>query len=210
MKSFLLGAIAALAITGSANAAELLTNGSFESPNIGTGNYTYPAGTSGSWTYTGSALVNATGSNAWYGATPPAGQDGGQFAALQGLSTLSQSFVASNSKANVSWLAGGRPAFGANNGNQTYTVTVGANTLGTYSTVSSQAFGANGGILSGLTAGQTYTLSFNGQVAADETAFIDKVSVLGVPEPAQWALLIGGFGFVGIASRRRRSNVVFA
>ena len=211
MKSVLLGAIAALAITGSANAAELLTNGSFEAPNIGTSNYTYPATTLAGWTYAGSALVNASGYSAWYGATPPAGQDGAQFAALQGTSTLSQTFVASNSKALVSWLAGGRAAFGGYNGNQNYTVTVGATSLGNYSTVSSDAFAAHNGVVSGLTAGQTYTISFNGLVQADETAFIDKVSVLGVPEPASWALLIGGFGFAGLAARRRRGvATVFA
>lgn len=33
----------------------------------------------------------------------------------------------------------------------------------------------------------------------------------GVPEPASWALMLGGFGFVGAAMRRRRSRVaVFA
>jgi hypothetical protein len=30
---------------------------------------------------------------------------------------------------------------------------------------------------------------------------------LGVPEPAQWALMIGGFGLIGAASRRRRLAV---
>lgn len=210
MKNILLGAVAALSLAGTANAAELLVNGSFEAPDLGTGNYTYPAGTVAGWTYNGSALVDATNSSAWYGGSAPAGQDGGQFAALQGTSTLSQSFTASNTKAVVSWLAGGRPDFGGYAGNQSYTVTVGNTTLGTYSTVSSAAFAAHGGVVSGLTAGQNYTVSFNGLVAADQTAFIDKVSVLGVPEPAEWALLIGGFGVIGAASRRRRSNTVFA
>lgn len=31
-----------------------------------------------------------------------------------------------------------------------------------------------------------------------------------VPEPATWALMIGGFGFVGAAARRRSTKVVFA
>jgi hypothetical protein len=30
----------------------------------------------------------------------------------------------------------------------------------------------------------------------------------GVPEPATWAMMIGGFGFVGAASRRRRATTV--
>jgi hypothetical protein len=34
---------------------------------------------------------------------------------------------------------------------------------------------------------------------------------LGVPEPASWAMLLGGFGLIGAATRRRsRSNVVYA
>lgn len=32
----------------------------------------------------------------------------------------------------------------------------------------------------------------------------------GVPEPAAWALMLGGFGLLGAASRRRRSTTVFA
>ena len=210
MKKFLLGSIAALSLAGSANAAELLVDGSFEAPALGGGSYTYPSGNYFGWNYAGSALVNATTNSAWYGNTPPAGQDGGQFAALQGTSTLSQSFTASNSKAAVSWIAGGRPDFGGYAGNQSYTVTIGNASLGTFNTVSGASFAAHGGVIGGLTAGQTYTISFNGQVAADQTAFIDKVSVLGVPEPAQWALLIGGFALVGSVSRRRRTNTVFA
>ncbi|HTI31165.1 MAG TPA: PEPxxWA-CTERM sorting domain-containing protein [Sphingomonas sp.] len=210
MKNIVLGAFAALSLAGSANAAELLVNGSFEQPDLGSGSYTYPAGTVAGWNYGGSALVDATNGSAWYGSTPPSGQDGGQFAALQGTSTLSQVFTASNTKAVISWLAGGRPFFGAYNGDQAYSVTVGNAAVGTYSTYSGQGFTVRNGLVSGLTVGQSYTLSFNGQVAADQTAFIDKVSVLGVPEPAQWALLIGGFALVGAASRRRRSISVFA
>jgi len=32
----------------------------------------------------------------------------------------------------------------------------------------------------------------------------------GVPEPAAWAMLVGGFGLLGAASRRRKSATVFA
>lgn len=37
---------------------------------------------------------------------------------------------------------------------------------------------------------------------------IDNLSVGGVPEPASWAMLIAGFGFVDAAARRRRTAVV--
>jgi PEP-CTERM motif len=36
------------------------------------------------------------------------------------------------------------------------------------------------------------------------------VSLAAVPEPASWALMIGGFGLVGFAMRRRKANVAFA
>ena len=32
----------------------------------------------------------------------------------------------------------------------------------------------------------------------------------GVPEPAIWAMMIGGFAFVGAASRRRKANITYA
>ena len=42
-------------------------------------------------------------------------------------------------------------------------------------------------------------------------ALLDGVSITAaVPEPATWAMLIGGFGLVGAAARRRRTNSVAA
>ncbi len=35
-------------------------------------------------------------------------------------------------------------------------------------------------------------------------------STLGVPEPASWALMLGGFGVIGAAMRRRRTSLTFA
>ncbi|MGL4541450.1 MAG: PEPxxWA-CTERM sorting domain-containing protein, partial [Polymorphobacter sp.] len=39
---------------------------------------------------------------------------------------------------------------------------------------------------------------------------LDNVSVTAVPEPASWALLIGGFGLVGSALRRARKRAATA
>jgi hypothetical protein len=193
-----------------AHAAELLTNGSFEAPNLGTGNYTYPGALLDSWTYDGSALVNAQGSSAWYGSTPPAGQDGDQFAALQGTSTLSQTFVVgATTDATLSWIEAGRPNFGAYAGDQTYEVLLDGNVLGTYSTVSGQAFTPEGFSLGILSAG-SHTLEFEGLVAADETSFLDAVSVTSVPEPAAWALMLAGIGGLGVALRVSRRRAVVA
>ncbi len=41
-------------------------------------------------------------------------------------------------------------------------------------------------------------------------ALLDGVSLSTVPEPQSWALLIAGFGMVGVAARRRRLRVVAA
>ncbi|MBV8971216.1 MAG: PEPxxWA-CTERM sorting domain-containing protein [Sphingomonadaceae bacterium] len=38
-------------------------------------------------------------------------------------------------------------------------------------------------------------------------ALLDGVSLTAVPEPAAWALMLGGFGLIGAAARRRRTAV---
>ena len=40
--------------------------------------------------------------------------------------------------------------------------------------------------------------------------FFTNIGGIGVPEPATWAMMIGGFGLVGSALRRRRGDVVAA
>ncbi|MBA3895755.1 MAG: choice-of-anchor C family protein [Sphingomonadaceae bacterium] len=58
--------------------------------------------------------------------------------------------------------------------------------------------------------GLSTTLSFASQTGTPYGPALDNVSVLAVPEPAAWALLIAGFGFAGAALRRRRRETFVA
>ena len=55
----------------------------------------------------------------------------------------------------------------------------------------------------------TYTIEVFGTSQADGT-YNGTLSLAGVPEPATWAMMIGGFGLVGSSMRRRVSKVAFA
>lgn len=176
---------AAMVQPGVAAAAQLLTNNSFESPDIGTGNYTYPGlpygtiapigATQGGWTFSGSALVNASGGNAWYSGAAPSGMDGVQFAALQGTSTFSQSFTANAGTLHLGWLDAGRGIGGM--GDQSYNILLDGVNQGLFSTTSGSSFSFNTLDLSGLTAGNSYNLAFQGLSSGDQTAFIDFVQL---------------------------------
>ncbi len=182
-------AAALLSAQGAQAASNLLTDGSFEANNLGTGNYAYPAGTLGAWTYSGSALVNASGASAWYSGSGPSGKDGVQFAALQGQGSLTQSFTATAATEHLGWTSAGRTAFGCCNGDQNYDITLNGSAVGgAFSTISNSNFSLNTLTLGGLTVGQTYTLGFQGLVSADQTAFIDNVVLQDAPIPAAPAM----------------------
>lgn len=51
--------------------------------------------------------------------------------------------------------------------------------------------------------GSPTTLAFNSQNAGSWGAALDNVSVSAVPEPANWAMMLLGFGLIGGAMRRR-------
>jgi hypothetical protein len=176
--------VVGMALPGAAAAAQLLSNNSFEAPNIGTGAYTYPglpygnvapiAANQGGWTFSGAALVNGSGGNAWYSGAAPSGMDGVQFAALQNNSTLSQTFTANAGTLHLGWLDAGRGIGGM--GDQSYNVLLDGAIQGSFSTASNEGFGFNSLNLSGLTAGNQYNLSFQGlTTVGDQTAFIDNV-----------------------------------
>jgi len=55
------------------------------------------------------------------------------------------------------------------------------------------------------------TTLFSGVVsAAEQTGTVTFDAAAAVPEPASWALMIAGFGLVGIGARARRRNIVAA
>lgn len=54
------------------------------------------------------------------------------------------------------------------------------------------------------------TRPFQDFTRADLIAFdVMGYDAIAVPEPATWAMMIGGFGFAGAAARRRRKLVVY-
>ena len=204
--------LAAALLCGTAVAANATTlvDGSFETKGASTPvtDYCYdgfatpggPACAASPWTGNG---VIISGSGPWGGT---AAANGIYYAFVQGTGVLSQSFTAtSTSGRGVSWLDSNR----SNNGGlQSYTVSIsdGLTTtgLGTY-TSNVGAFVARTSSPFLAVSGTTYTLSFTGLSNEDRTSFIDNVALTAVPEPATWALLIGGFTMVGFAARRRRA-----
>jgi hypothetical protein len=58
----------------------------------------------------------------------------------------------------------------------------------------------------------TYTLTINGTAFGSKATYAGNFNVAAVPEPATWAMMIGGIGMVGGAMRRRRvsTKVSFA
>jgi hypothetical protein len=57
----------------------------------------------------------------------------------------------------------------------------------------------------------TFTFSYGASTFPAKDFVIDRAYLVAVPEPASWAMMIGGFGLLGAAARRRRSiQVTFA
>ncbi len=181
------------------SAAEVLTNGNFE-----TGSFT-------GWTTTGNVNI---GSVPYFGLN--SGTYGQYLAAFNGGNqapngTLSQSFHT---------VVGSTYSFSFD-----YGVTNGGN----QSLIASVLDGTTSTLLASLLVStssqtpQTATISFGalsgssiirftdvaGNDSFNQDIGIDNVSVSGaVPEPASWALMIGGFGLVGFAMRRRAKVAV--
>ena len=52
-----------------------------------------------------------------------------------------------------------------------------------------------------------HTLTFQGLATADETAFLDNISIATVPEPSTWTAMLLGFGGLSAAMLLRKKRV---
>ena len=218
-KTYLLGAIAALTVAMPSVAAELIKNGGFEN---GFDNWSLTTAGGGS-----APVVVAYGQAGQYpigahGEAITAPVNGGTSAAYFSSDTASPHSLSQivNVAANTTYTLSFDyyvPQNGYNNPNDAQlSFLIGGNAAGSTLT-------AGSGSLSPLTwytfsttftsdAGGDTPLSFQftglGSTAADFA--IDNVSMTAVPEPATWALMIGGFALAGMQLRRRKSSVSFA
>lgn len=190
-----------------ATAAELITNGSFSAGLTGWYLTALPATdvivTPGQ-PYTG---IGGTGSLTSL-SNPFADFGGGN---EPNVSTLSQTF---NTVADATYfLSFSAGAFGPSGGLQTFTYSVTGSPSGTATVTNDnnfdttfKTFGQSFVALGGPT---TVSFTLAGNTSINQDGFLDNVSVTGpVPEPATWAMMLMGFGMVGVGLRSRRKPTV--
>lgn len=214
IKSRLLVATILLAAPMAANATTLI-DGSFETKGsaapVTTFCYDSPAGAQvrcAASPWVGGGVIKS-GNAAWGGTTTSAGT---YFGFIQGRSSVSQSFTATENGTGVfTWLDTNRGNLGALQSYSVKLISAGLTVeLGTYTSQLGR-FVARSTDSFALANGASYTLRFTGlaPVGADRTAFIDNVAITvtpsPVPEASTWMMLIVGFGFIGRANRRRGS-----
>lgn len=210
------GVAAAAALISSGAQAAGLVNGSFDNTPCGAGYCNYagggePAGFG--WSVTSNNVDIVPGPGTW--GTP---QDGAQMLDLVGYGAtggIAQSFATtSGATYNLSFYYANNP-YPSGVDSAVVTVTGAGSLLSsgfthTTSTPSNMdwvhftgSFTAN----SSLT-----TLAFNETAGGGNAGvFLDNVSVTGgVPEPTTWAMMLVGFGGLGVALRRRRAGAVLA
>lgn len=101
---------------------------------------------------------------------------------MQGLGGAAQSFtVPTSGTYRLTWWDAGRPAGSSGgsswSGNETYIVKINTTVVATMSTTSGQAFTRKSSATFNLVSGTSYTLTFLGTINADETAFIDGITL---------------------------------
>jgi hypothetical protein len=222
--------LAMLTAAGSANAVNLVTNGSFESATLGVDNKQGFQGNVTGWTGGGGlSYIDGPGTAdngvylSVYGPFPTTSPDGGNFVEIDADRNFGQAIQQTISGLTVgqSYTVSFYQAAGQQQGFQGATTEAWDVSLGEETHQSSTFSLPQGGVgpwqaqsLHFTAAGVSAVLSFfatgtpQGQ---PPIAFLDGVSLTAdVPEPATWALMLGGFGIVGAALRRRATTVVAA
>jgi hypothetical protein len=227
-------AVSAMAMAGTAHAANLVSNGSFEDGNFSGGSFGFPlaqqvnpgdSSTLPGWT-TGNAEL------AWFrsGQAGILTQDGDKALDLTGFFDTQGSYASVTQS--IATLVGGRYRISFIGGTYAFN-----GNSPTAAGLRASGGATNGDFYltpTGLSSGtwQSYQLDFIASATTTAIGFIgindlasdpayiglDRVSVdllqapSGVPEPASWALMLGGFGLVGAALRsgngRRRQRTV--
>lgn len=194
--------VLALAVGGAAHAANLVSDGDFNSPSGGNAFHPYSAGSSfGPWTVT-SGSVDLVGGY-WQAPTPGAGSvdvNGSSDGAFdQSIATGAGTYTLTF---DLSGNPNGRPQtqelqVSAGNVTKTFTYTTGTNSRNNMMYVpESLTFKATGPTTLTFTSLDQKRSPF-GPVVAD-------VAISAVPEPAAWALMLLGLGAMGVALRSQR------
>lgn len=195
----------ALAASSPLLAASLITNGSFEIGNTGGSFTTESAGStditgwtvaSGSVDYINSYWAASDGLRSIDIAGSSVGALSQSFA-----TTAGQSYVVSFDLSSNPDLRGPRDLLVSIDGDGplvfTHPGATGKDAAGMNWTAQSFSFLAGGPLT-------TIMFTTNGTAQGAYGPALDNVSILGVPEPAAWALMLAGFGLVGGAMRRRQ------
>jgi choice-of-anchor C domain-containing protein len=209
MRAFLVSAAFVGALLGAASqasAASVITDGDFTSPSGGGSYVTYNGGTMGPWDVSGS--VDLIGG---YWQAPTAG---GGSVDLDGNSPggVAQTFSAAPGDYELTFFLSGNPDGG--DGVKTVDVSVGgADKVFTFTNTGATNRSDMGYVeetLKFFNSG-TSTLSFTSKdVGTPYGPVIGGVSVSAVPEPAVWAMMLVGFGGLGVSLRSSRRRATLA
>jgi hypothetical protein len=214
-----------LALAGPAAAANLVTNGDFESADVTTkttfaGNVTgWSGGDLLTFIDTPGAADNGTYLSV-YGPFPNHSPAGGNFVEADGDPIYSSAFSQTISGLTVGrqyhlsfYQAAGQQSSGHGGTTERWSVSFGDDTQ-----LSSRYHLPNAGVGPWQQQFMTFTATGTSEVlsflatgtphGAPPISFLDGVSLVGgAPEPAEWALLLAGFGLVGATLRRRGEAV---
>ena len=208
-------ALAAFAIAAapSAGASELLVNGGFENLGAavaeGWGGFTYyaggPVGLPG-WTVDAGSVDVTTNASSWSPAYE--GQNGLDINGWDA-GQISQSFATVLGQLYTVSFAYSRNAASAPDPASAM-VSAGGASVNVFAANDGSFGGANNflwktGGFTFVGTGNTETIVLAATNPGNGGVFFDKVSVSAAPEPAAWALMIGGFGMAGATLRRRRT-----